>query len=166
PSTYYGISKLNGEKMLERLFDKTQMLILRCGNVYGYSRSMRFDAVINKFMFGAHFQKIIQVEGGGKQKRPFIHIDKIIRALVMLIRKDLPSGTYNLFEQNLSINEIALKIKEIYPEIETLHTLNDVELRSLSAAKDENIASIISLEENNLYAELEEFKQKFSFLPY
>ncbi|UZR94008.1 NAD-dependent epimerase/dehydratase family protein [Chondrinema litorale] len=165
PGTYYGISKLNGEKMLERLFSKTNMLILRCGNVYGYSRSMRFDAVINKFMFGAHFQNFIQIEGGGEQTRPFIHIDKIVSCLVHALKKDIASGTYNLFDKNFSINEIVNEIKNIYPTIDTLHTLKDVKLRSLSAARDPSIGNKVKFDSKDLITELRDFSQKFSFLP-
>ena len=165
PSTYYGISKLNGEKMLERLFDKTNVQILRSGNVYGYSRSMRFDAVINKFMFGAHFQNFIQIEGGGEQTRPFIHIDKIVKGLIDVLQNDLSSGTYHLFDQNFSINDIVNQIKSIYPSIDAFHTLKDVKLRSLSAAKDQQLEQIVIFDNKDLITELKEFSRKFSFLP-
>ena len=54
PQTYYGISKLRGETHVNRLMEKKNSIILRGGNIYGFSKSMRFDAVINKFMFDAH----------------------------------------------------------------------------------------------------------------
>jgi len=165
PNTYYGISKLNGEKMLERLYEKTNMLILRSGNVYGYSRSMRFDAVINKFMFGAHFQNFIQIEGNGAQKRPFIHIDYIVKALVQLLEVDIPSGTYNLFDRNLSVMEVVQVMRNLYPALESLHTLKDLSLRSLTAAPDEVIDKNLYIPSQDLATQLGDFRQKFSFLP-
>jgi UDP-glucose 4-epimerase len=65
PKTFYGISKYRGEEHVKRLMKKHNALILRCANVYGYSRSMRFDAVINRFMFDANFTKRIQIHGNG-----------------------------------------------------------------------------------------------------
>ena len=55
PKTFYGISKLRGEEQCRRLLKKMNAYIIRAANVYGYSRSMRFDAVINRFVFDANF---------------------------------------------------------------------------------------------------------------
>ena len=82
PKTFYGISKLRGEEHVRRLQKKMNALILRCANVYGYSRSMRFDAVINRFMFDANFSKRIQIHGNGKQHRAFVHVNVLIKALI------------------------------------------------------------------------------------
>ena len=54
PNTYYGISKLRGEEHIQRLMENVPTQIIRCGNVYGYGRSIRFDAVINNFMLQAN----------------------------------------------------------------------------------------------------------------
>src|ERR1043166_7094172 len=55
PDSFYSISKLRAERHVQRLVDKMHTIIIRLANVYGYSKSMRFDAVINRFMFDAHF---------------------------------------------------------------------------------------------------------------
>ncbi|MEP6466989.1 MAG: NAD-dependent epimerase/dehydratase, partial [Parafilimonas sp.] len=55
PDSFYSISKLRAEQHVKRLSEKIKTIIIRLGNVYGYSKSMRFDAVINRFMFDAHF---------------------------------------------------------------------------------------------------------------
>ena len=47
---------------------------------------MRFDAVINRFMFDAHFTNRITVNGAGSQHRSFIHIDKTTEVLSKLLR--------------------------------------------------------------------------------
>jgi len=77
PKTFYAISKLRGEEHVRRLIDKIDTYIFRCGNVYGYNRGMRFDAVINKFVFDANFSKRLTVHGDGNQARTFIHIDSV-----------------------------------------------------------------------------------------
>ncbi|HMQ01112.1 MAG TPA: NAD-dependent epimerase/dehydratase, partial [Cyclobacteriaceae bacterium] len=74
PKTFYAISKLRAEEHVNRLNTKKSVYVLRCGNVYGYSPSMRFDAVINKFVFEANFEKRITIHGNGEQTRTFIHI--------------------------------------------------------------------------------------------
>ena len=64
-----------------RLVDQGKATIIRCGNVYGYSTSMRFDAVINKFAFETNFHKRITIQGDGHQSRAFIHVDHLSRVL-------------------------------------------------------------------------------------
>ena len=78
PKTFYGISKLNAEKHVTRLLNSPiKTYILRLGNVYGYSKSMRFDSVVNKFMFEANFRNHICIYGNGNQMRSFIHINRL-----------------------------------------------------------------------------------------
>ena len=78
PKTFYGISKMRGEEHVKRLLNSSiRTYIFRCGNVYGYSKSMRFDSVINKFMFEANFNNKIRIYGNGNQNRSFIHINRL-----------------------------------------------------------------------------------------
>src|SRR5690606_13904844 len=95
PQSLYATSKLRGEEHVRRLSDKISTYIMRCGNVYGYNKSMRFDAVINRFVFEANFNKMVSIQGDGKQSRSFIHIENIAKALGNLVHSDLPNGTYN-----------------------------------------------------------------------
>ena len=103
---------------MRRLQSKKNALILRCANVYGYSRSMRFDAVINRFMFDANFTGRIQIHGNGKQFRAFIHVNVLIKALIGCLLQEVPSGTYNAVDKNLQILDIVNVLKEIYPMLE------------------------------------------------
>ena len=51
PRTFYGISKMRGEGHAKRLLSKLNTYIIMSANVYGYGKNLRFDAVINRFMF-------------------------------------------------------------------------------------------------------------------
>ncbi|HMX04192.1 MAG TPA: NAD-dependent epimerase/dehydratase, partial [Chitinophagales bacterium] len=84
PNTYYGISKLRGEDHIKRIPASTKTHIIRGGNVYGYSPSMRFDAVINNFLFQANFEHKLSIHGTGAQTRAFIHIDNASDALAQI----------------------------------------------------------------------------------
>ena len=55
PRTAYGVSKLAGERALAPYGDSGELLIVRCANVYGFSPSLRFDAVVNRMVFDARF---------------------------------------------------------------------------------------------------------------
>lgn len=162
PRTFYGISKMRGEEHVKRLEGKIDTYIMRCGNVYGYNKSVRFDAVINKFMFDANFHNRITVNGTGKQSRPFIHIKKATDALSQVIFSDVRKGVYNLVDQNLAIGEVVQTLREIYPSMEMLFVNQHMKMREL---KVEGSAELRELYRGNdsLLEELKEFKKHFTF---
>ena len=165
PKTFYGSSKLRGEKHVERLLDKMDAYIIRCGNIYGYSPSVRFDAVINRFMFEVNFMGRIQINGNGQQTRAFIHVDKVVRVLRNLINPEfsLSPGAYNLVDQNLSIFGIANTIKEIYSHMDMLFVNQHLVMREIKVEKDNRIESLKTIKPITLKEELMNFKNKFSF---
>ncbi len=162
PQTFYGISKLRGEGHVKRLSDKLTTYILRCGNVYGYSKSMRFDAVINKFMFEANYNKKISVNGDGMQYRSFIYINKVSEILHQLSDGKLPSDIYHLTQYNLSVVEIVDELKELYPELEMLFVNQHMKLKEIRVTSDERINQLITLK-SSFKQELAEFKERFTF---
>jgi UDP-glucose 4-epimerase len=166
PKTFYGTSKLRGESHVERLFDKVPTYILRCGNVYGYSPSLRFDAVINRFMFEANFNRRISISGDGLQHRSFIHVDKVTNVLSNIITNHFPSGIYNLVDLNISILEIANTIKEIFPKLEMIFINQHLTLREIMVKPDERLKEISTFPARSFREELIEFKDKFSFSSY
>lgn len=164
PSTFYGISKLRGEEHVSRLSEKKNAISIRCGNVYGYSKSMRFDAVINRFMFDANFSNRIQINGNGKQSRAFIHVDYLCDCLARTIIQDVSSATYNLVDKNLQVLDIVDTLKELYPSLEFLFTNQHMNLRELKVSPESKLFDQISrFKSRTLKEELEEFKSRFAF---
>ncbi len=164
PSTFYGISKLRGEEHVNRLSEKKNAIIIRGGNIYGYSKSMRFDAVINRFIFDANFTNRIQINSNGKQSRAFIHIDALSESLTQIITKEVSSGTYNMVDKNLQILDLVDVLKEIYPSLEFLFTNQHMNLRELKIDPNSQIFDQIDrFQSRDLKIEMEEFKEKFAF---
>ena len=164
PATFYGISKARGEEHVQRLFTKIPTYILRLGNVYGYSKSMRFDAVINRFMFDAHFHRRITINGTGEQNRSFIHVDKTANLLANIGMSDkLKPGRYDLVEDNLSVNYIAETLLELYPGLEMLFVNQHMHLRDLRVNPNPNVNSHIDLPVRSLKEVLTSFKEQFAF---
>ena len=163
PKTFYSTSKLRGEAHAKRLFDKMSTYILRTGNIYGYSPSVRFDAVINRFLFEANFSKKIHITGNGHQLRAFIHIDKVVNVLCNLLNHQLASGTYNLVDKNLSIIDISDVIKELFTDLEIIYINQHLTMRELKVATDERLKHLITNTNISLKDELISFKEKFSF---
>lgn len=163
PESFYGVSKARAEDHVKRLTDSgVDTYIIRSGNVYGFNPCIRFDAVINKFVFHAHTQGRITINGSGHQQRAFIHVDKLAFVLSQLTGEAVQPGIYNLAEHNLSINDIADQLKDLYPDLERLHINQHLHMREISIELPVNITSQIIWHDKPFIEELTAFKQAFT----
>ena len=141
--SHYGITKLRAEKELDLLRDTCEVHIVRSTNIFGYSRSMRFDSVINKFMFHAHFKNAIQIFGDGRQQRSFISI----QYLVFLLSSGADQANFpallKAFQFNYSINEIAFEfIKTLIPELDILYVNNGFSNKGITLKSRHSLSSM------------------------
>lgn len=164
PQSLYATSKLRGEDHVRRLSDKISTHIMRCGNVYGYNKSMRFDAVINRFVFEANFNRMVTIQGDGKQNRAFIHVEMLAKALGNLLHSNLPNGTYNLVDRNIKVIDILDALKELIPGLEFLFINQHLRLHELNVKPNTMVNAALGIHATRtLKEELEEFIEKFSF---
>jgi UDP-glucose 4-epimerase len=166
PRTFYSISKMRGEEHVKRLFKKMDTVIVRLGNVYGYTPTIRFDSVINRFMFDANFNNRIQIHGTGKQSRSFISVDKAVDALLELKNKKVPSDVYNLLDINMEVLDLVDLMKEIFPDLEFLFINQHLELRELKVNPETKFSKIHPLPKTDFKQELLAFKEHFAFTPH
>ncbi len=162
PNTSYGISKLNGEAMLLRLKGRMQVVVVRCANVYGYSPSLRFDAVINRFVRQAFFEGRISIEGTGEQRRPFVHIHHAATVFQQLVTQFDSSGVYNLVGQNQSIMDIANHLKDLRPNLETIFIEQDLPRVSLQVEPSPELG-LLYTEPPSFEEQIGEFVSMFRF---
>jgi len=164
PKTFYGLSKLRGENHVARLLGSDKKAyIIRCGNIFGFSESMRFDSVINRFIFDAHFQGKISIHGSGEQHRSFVHVDRVKDIISNLIFEDLNSGTYNLVDSTLAINDVAGVLKMIYPDLEMIYMDQMAKMRELKVLGDQELMSLSDIEIGSLEERLVDFKKRLAF---
>ncbi|MBI1184735.1 NAD-dependent epimerase/dehydratase family protein [bacterium] len=163
PFSFYGISKYNAEKQVKLLEDRCKVHIIRSGNVYGHNPSLRIDAVVNKYMFNAHFNGKIKVFGDGSQQRPFIHVDKLAAALNEVIAGKVSPGLYNVVEHNFSVNQVVAYMKHLYPELEVLSINYNVSMPRVLVKTPVKILEQISLPEVGFLEELRAFEAAFAF---
>lgn len=161
PKSFYGISKLRGEQHVARLIPKMDTYILRSGNVYGYGISMRFDAVINRFMFDASFNGRISIHGNGLQRRSYIYIEKIANILANIVDSKLESGYYDVIDRVMPIIEIASSIKNLYPRLEMIFINQHIQMRELCVKRDERIMKLLTAPDTSFEEELKIFMEKF-----
>ena len=109
PMDYYAEQKYLSERAISWL--NTAPTILRFGTLYGYSKRMRFDLVINLFIAQAILENKITVFGGS-QFRPFLHVNDAAESLIFAIEKNL-TGTYNVISENMTILDAAKQISKL-----------------------------------------------------
>jgi len=163
PRSFYSTSKLRGEEHVKRLFSKLNIQIIRCANVYGYSPAMRFDAVVNRFVFDAHVNNRISIHGSGKQHRAFIHVDKVANVLTQLLSKEVPSGVYNLSDRNLQVLDLRDVLKSMYPSMEFIYINQHLDLRELKVQANSLLTKYVDIPPTTLEEELQNFSERFSF---
>lgn len=161
PSSFYGISKFRGEQHVSRLNSKMETYIIRFANIYGWGTSMRFDAVINNFMFNACFNNRISIHGDGSQRRTFIHINKAVHFLSELLGSNCKAGTYHLADKILSINEISEVLKQVIPSLEMVHINQHIKMRELIVVPDLRILPFFNHITDTFQTEMENFKNNF-----
>ena len=159
PQTWYGTSKWRGEKMFLRLSKGRTVHVLRCANVYGYAPSMRFDAVINRFAWQAHFEGRLSIEGDGSQMRSFIHIDSASERSSALIGSNVQSGVYNLIGFNMPIIGVAEALQNIYPALERIFVELDMPRAGISVKGSE----VLGVKKHDLQSDLQAFIERFAF---
>lgn len=164
PRSFYPISKMRGEDHVKRLMDIKKAVIIRSGNVYGYSPTIRFDSVINRFLFDANFNNKIQIHGSGKQERPYVNLKKVIKTLSHLALNDVPGDVYNLVDGNVKVLDLVDIFKDLYPDLEFIFINQHLELRNLKVSTELKLAQYIDFEEYDLKNEIIEVKDKsFAF---
>jgi len=137
PLTVYAVSKVKAEQELERLADhRWRPVILRNGTLFGYSRRMRFDLVVNIFSLYATLHNQIRIFGTGLQWRPFLHVDDCARAFAFFAeRRELSHIVYNIAHQNLRVVDLAEVFRELRPGLDVAHTASpDLDARDYSVS--------------------------------
>jgi len=115
PLTDYSKYKVNCEVILKKYISENfTPIIIRPATVCGYSPRQRLDVVVNILTNLAYHKRAITIFGG-KQLRPNIHIQDMVRAYEVLIKapKSLVAGeTFNVGYENHSVLELANTVKK------------------------------------------------------
>ena len=119
PLSLYAESKIEAEEVLKGASNQT--VIFRLGTLFGlgdtYSR-LRADLVLNVLTVRAVLEGHMTVFGG-EQFRPLLHVRDVATAMVPEIGSS-SVGIYNLHTENVTIVELANRIKQIVPTAELI----------------------------------------------
>jgi nucleoside-diphosphate-sugar epimerase len=102
-------------KLLKHTDENFTGVIFRPATVCGYAPRLRLDLSVNILTSHAYFKNKILVFGG-KQLRPNLHVQDYCDVLLKLIKADkklVQNEIFNVGYQNMSILNIAKKVKKI-----------------------------------------------------
>ena len=103
PRNPYAESKLDGEAACAA--SPIDCVALRLATNFGWSPGIRFNLVVNDFVFRALVGEPLTVYGDGTNWRPFMHVRDTARTLVRAL--DWEPGLYNVAHDNYRIDDIA-----------------------------------------------------------
>ena len=160
PNSFYGSSKLRGEEQLNRIKDLTDTYIFRIANTYGFNPCIRFDLLVNRLLFDAHYKNKITIYGDGNQVRAFIDVRNVAHTLALAITDELEVGTYNLAQFNYSINEIYDELKQLYPGVQYFYVNRHIEMKSIAVDLSEQVLKTSRWEFLNFQEGLQTIREK------
>lgn len=121
PVSAYAASKIESEKMLlDRMGNGFEPVISRAATIFGWSPRMRFDLAVNIMTAAAMHKKVINVLGGGRQWRPFVHVHDVAQIFSKMIEapaKDVSGEIFNVGcdDLNLQILNLAEVVAKCIP---------------------------------------------------
>ena len=127
PVSLYAKSKIDSEQIIlnsANYFDKDRItpVILRFATVFGWSRRMRFDIVVNLLTAKAIIDKEITIYGGD-QYRPFVHVQDVADACIAAFEAEKELVDRQIFnvgdnDLNYRISEVGETVAKIVPDAE------------------------------------------------
>jgi nucleoside-diphosphate-sugar epimerase len=142
PVSLYAKSKLEAESSITGLTDDHFCVtILRNATVYGLSRRMRFDLIINIMTLHAYTKRKIYVLGGGQQWRPNVHLKDVCKAFIMTMetpQEKINGEVFNVGsnEQNFQVIQVANMIRDVVPYTEVEIISDDPDKRNYNVSFD------------------------------
>jgi len=119
PISTYAKSNYEAETVVLAMADANfTPVALRNATVFGLSRRMRFDLVVNLMTLRAFESGMITIMGGGKQWRPLVHVKDVARGLILALDApaDIVSGRiYNIGMGNFQVRTVAAIVRESLP---------------------------------------------------
>jgi nucleoside-diphosphate-sugar epimerase len=116
PKAAYSRSKWEAERIvLGMQSERFCPTVLRMGTLFGFSRRMRYDLVVNTFVKDALSRKRITISNGGENWRPLCDVRDMTSAYAAALKAPTASVRGQIFNTssiNLRISEVALRVRE------------------------------------------------------
>ena len=122
PVTPYAHSKVRSEQDLRRLADRSfSPVYLRAATAYGASPLLRFDLAVNNLVAWAATTGQVYLKSLGTSWRPFVHIEDIAQAYIVLLRAPdelVHNQAFNIgqTDENYRISQVAELVRDHVPD--------------------------------------------------
>ena len=153
---------MRGEDHALRLMDKLRVQLIRCANVYRYSKNLRIEPEINRLLFDAPFNNRISIHGHPNHALSYISLYRTVEILAQITLNDLPSDVFNLSHRTLSTYEVIEALREFYPDRETIFVGQHIPRNNLTMTCDERLQSMLPLE-TSMVQDIAKFRELFTF---
>jgi nucleoside-diphosphate-sugar epimerase len=120
PISLYGKTKIDSERaLLESATDSFHPVIMRFATVFGLSKRPRFDLVVNLLAAKAQQESVITIFNG-QQWRPFVHVQDLAEAIILLLKAPLASVSREVFNVgdnrlNHTLRDVAEGVQAVFP---------------------------------------------------
>lgn len=115
PISTYAKANLKAEQSIYDLKNNNfHVYILRNATLFGFSKALRLDLVINIFALNIAKKQTLKIDGDGMQWRPFVSVKDVSRIYELILNKGKKSAIYNLVSFNFKVLEMAKKILKLY----------------------------------------------------
>ena len=162
PTSYYSISKMRGEEHVLRLMEKISVQLVRCANVYGYSKNLRVETEINQLVFDAHFSNRVAIHGDPEFTQTYISLYRLVEVLAQMVNQNVESDVFNLSHLSVSSMDMVEGLKVIYPGLETIFVDQHIPLHDLTMKCDGRLAPLLP-NDTSIVEDLQKFKELFTF---
>lgn len=113
PTSPYGVDKLAADHYVRLYHDRYDLetVTLRYFNVYGPGQDA---GVINAFRDKARAGQPLVVDGDGKQRRDFVHVEDVVRANLAAATTDAVGEAFNIGTgDSIRIEDLAAMVREL-----------------------------------------------------
>jgi nucleoside-diphosphate-sugar epimerase len=142
PVSVYARCKAHAEHdLLDLVSDDFCVTILRNATVYGPSRRMRYDLLVNLMTAKAFADRVVYVLGGGQQWRPNVHVRDVARAFCHVMSQPVEKVTGRIFnvgssDQNFRVVDIAHIVRDVMPYVSIQIVPDDPDRRTYNVNFD------------------------------
>tara|TARA_B100001248_G_C27396906_1_gene466219 strand:+ start:4398 stop:5402 length:1005 start_codon:yes stop_codon:yes gene_type:complete len=118
PLTTYAYANLLAEKLVLSQSDKDfHVLVFRQATLFGVSKRMRIDLVVNGMIFSGIKNGNINILRDGNQKRPILSLNELNNRFLSIDERVFKKYSSEIF--NIGNDDLNLSIKTIYEKINT-----------------------------------------------
>lgn len=119
PLTTYAYANLLAEKLVRSLSDsKFKVIIFRQATLFGSSKRMRTDLVVNGMTYSGLENRKINILRNGEQKRPIMSLNELNSRFLTINEAQFRKHSNEIF--NIGNNNLNLKINSIYDVVNSV----------------------------------------------